>query len=657
MLHLTNYSNMPTQIRVTEMVKRAHKELLGRFRQHKYDPSIQELRQSYLETINMLPKAADTLQFQKATMNKMNAYIRKAITPKICSAPKLIGGGLERRMSDRVGLKADSHADRERRYSDTDRAHGSERDEYDEMLVRLRLNPDSQEVYQVQHNIREAKRMSKEYLLYNRKMVMIVSMNVLCDVTEDEAAMHITNTIKNEDLWIKLRPTVQTFLREMADIYDIFLITSLPLPDAELCLELLDKQEKFFNNRLIATDAFFNMGSKDEALKYFPPEIRPYVIIVDTNESVWKSKDILLVKPYDVFASEEKAFKGNCKVSCLRTRQDICFKIGDDDEDHWLYNVGGYLKYVHKGYFTPEAPGAPLHKFNDDVGKRALKEVRREAINSIRNYEHIKSKVDITLPPTTEQTIQKIRQISALQLYRKKKLILLVDLDNTVINATSDRLAGYLHPKATQILFDNTVVKVRPYAVHFLQAMSVLCEMVVVTMGTEKYAARIVELLDPMHKIFKNRIFSRNNMDEDVFKDEVIDYFKPEVRDMIVIVDDKREAWPQTPKVIPIDYYRVFDCFNRAFSRQYIEELPEWDENNGYPMPEDMQKQRQVFSQIKERIKVLHKVCFGTPPKWHKFNPSKVREQLEYWVRVDFRLHTRDKLGTTYRPYARSTDE
>ena len=170
-------------------------------------------------------------------------------------------------------------------------------------------------------------------------------------------------------------------------------------------------------------------------------------------------------------------------------------------------------------------------------------------------------------PPLLHETIRKVSKLTKAHLYKSKKLILIVDLDNTIINSTDDKLAENIQDIHKMSTF---WTRIRPGAPSLLSQMSKLYEMIICTYGTAQYAADIAHMLDPKKKLFKNRIFSRDDMQNKISKEEILSYLPTSVRDMVVVIDDNIEAWRSTP-FIPVEYYQFFSSFDVACPRSWVE--------------------------------------------------------------------------------------
>ena len=167
-----------------------------------------------------------------------------------------------------------------------------------------------------------------------------------------------------------------------------------------------------------------------------------------------------------------------------------------------------------------------------------------------------------------------------------KKLSLVVDLDQTIIQATVEpTIAEWQkdpdHPnypavkdvKAFQLNDDGPgmrgcwyYIKLRPGLIEFLEDMSKLYELHVYTMGTRSYAEHVCQIVDPQRKIFGDRILSRDESGSMQAKN--LQRLFPVDTDMVVIIDDRADVWSWSPnliKVLAYDFFVGIGDINAAF--------------------------------------------------------------------------------------------
>lgn len=186
---------------------------------------------------------------------------------------------------------------------------------------------------------------------------------------------------------------------------------------------------------------------------------------------------------------------------------------------------------------------------------------------------------------------QMIEKKASSQLIQRKKLILVVDLDQTVIQAAINQRIGEVkndpsdanyqlikevasfelqeeyfipatdsEPARRQTTTVVYYVKIRPGLQQFLQNMHQLYEMHVYTMATRSYAVAIAGIIDPEGKYFGDRILSRDESGS-IYQKSLKRLF-PVSTAMVAIIDDRGDVWEWSPnliKVIPYNFFRIGD--------------------------------------------------------------------------------------------------
>lgn len=165
--------------------------------------------------------------------------------------------------------------------------------------------------------------------------------------------------------------------------------------------------------------------------------------------------------------------------------------------------------------------------------------------------------------------IDRLRGADLKNLLRAKKLILILDLDHTLLNST--RLAEvsaeeeYLKHQAMQPDPDRSIfelqgmhllTKLRPFVRAFLQEASKMFEMYVYTMGERAYALEIAKILDPDKVYFDNRVISQADSTKRHQKglDVVLG-----AESAVVIMDDTEIVWQRHKEnLILMEKYHFF---------------------------------------------------------------------------------------------------
>lgn len=190
----------------------------------------------------------------------------------------------------------------------------------------------------------------------------------------------------------------------------------------------------------------------------------------------------------------------------------------------------------------------------------------------------------------------KIEHNTTDRLIDERKLILVVDLDQTVIHATVDPTVGewQLDPAnpnyaavkdvKTFCLEEEAIVppgwtgpklaptkctyyvKLRPGLLEFLEKMAEKYEMHIYTMATRNYALSIAKIIDPDGKYFGDRILSRDESGSLTHKN--LKRLFPVDQSMVVIIDDRGDVWQWESnliKVVPYDFFVGIGDINSSF--------------------------------------------------------------------------------------------
>jgi RNA polymerase II subunit A-like phosphatase len=196
------------------------------------------------------------------------------------------------------------------------------------------------------------------------------------------------------------------------------------------------------------------------------------------------------------------------------------------------------------------------------------------------------------------------------RLLDSRKLSLVVDLDQTIIHATVDPTVSewqrdQSNPnynavkdvRAFQLSDDGPgargcwyYIKLRPGLEQFLQQISLSYELHIYTMGTRAYAENIAKIIDPEHKIFGERILSRDESGSMTAKN--LKRLFPVDTKMVVIIDDRGDVWQWSPnlvKVSPYDFFVGIGDINSSFlpKRPELEAKPSKTTTPDNPPSED----------------------------------------------------------------------
>ena len=148
-----------------------------------------------------------------------------------------------------------------------------------------------------------------------------------------------------------------------------------------------------------------------------------------------------------------------------------------------------------------------------------------------------------------------------INLVKSRKLVLLVDLDHTVIHTTNEHVNKDIKDIYHYELNHKNIwyhTKFRPGCEEFLKAMSEIFELHMVTFGERNYAHTIANLMDKDRKYFHDRILSRNEIFNPVSKTDNLKALFPRGDLMVCIIDDREDVWNYARNLVCVKPYVYF---------------------------------------------------------------------------------------------------
>lgn len=164
-------------------------------------------------------------------------------------------------------------------------------------------------------------------------------------------------------------------------------------------------------------------------------------------------------------------------------------------------------------------------------------------------------------------------------LMKEKKLILILDLDNTVLHSRT--INGFVHsPTYNGRIYKNldlfqiplsgkpdgpcTHTKFRPFVKEFIQMIQPYFKIYIYTMGTRLYATNVMRFLQrevPDFEISENKIISRDDghdhTEGKIYK--TLRQLSPTDQSFYIILDDRGDVWPEAgPNLLQVYPYIYF---------------------------------------------------------------------------------------------------
>ena len=149
------------------------------------------------------------------------------------------------------------------------------------------------------------------------------------------------------------------------------------------------------------------------------------------------------------------------------------------------------------------------------------------------------------------------------RLLKDRRLVLLVDLDQTLIHTTNENIPPNmkdvmhfrLHPDPRAPWYHT---KIRPRTEKFLEKISKFYELHIITFGARTYAHQIAGFLDKDKKFFSHRILSRDECYDPRAKTANLSSLFPRGDHMVCIIDDREDVWTFAPNLVHVKPYIFF---------------------------------------------------------------------------------------------------
>uniref|UniRef100_A0A6G1S690 RNA polymerase II subunit A C-terminal domain phosphatase n=1 Tax=Aceria tosichella TaxID=561515 RepID=A0A6G1S690_9ACAR len=160
----------------------------------------------------------------------------------------------------------------------------------------------------------------------------------------------------------------------------------------------------------------------------------------------------------------------------------------------------------------------------------------------------------------SEDYAKEIGKADQERLIQERKLVLLVDLDQTILHTTHERVRNHpeVHSFELQPRHPTYHTKLRPHLKEFLERMSKIYELHIFTFGCRKYAHKIASIIDPTQKYFGNRILSRDESVDQYSKKGNLNNLFPCGDAMVCIIDDRADVWRDAGNLIQVKPYSYF---------------------------------------------------------------------------------------------------
>ncbi|XP_015904549.1 RNA polymerase II subunit A C-terminal domain phosphatase [Parasteatoda tepidariorum] len=236
-------------------------------------------------------------------------------------------------------------------------------------------------------------------------------------------------------------------------------------------------------------------------------------------------------------------------------------------------NIGGTVTELLVSEGDIVESGMPLLKVKPCSHPVIMKDLCAECGTDLRNldrdnFENVTAAATFSMVhvvpelKVSYEQAEKLSQDDEDRLLKNEKLVLLVDLDQTLIHTTNDNIPETMEVDAHFQLYGQHSpwyhTKLRPGTQSFLEKISRFYELHICTFGARLYAHRIAQILDPKGKYFSHRILSRDECFDPTSKTANLKALFPKGDHMVCIIDDREDVWNFAPNVIRVKPYTFF---------------------------------------------------------------------------------------------------
>ncbi|KAK4235550.1 hypothetical protein C8A03DRAFT_46330 [Achaetomium macrosporum] len=263
---------------------------------------------------------------------------------------------------------------------------------------------------------------------------------------------------------------------------------------------------------------------------------------------------------------------------------------------------------------------------------------------------------DQTYLTVSEDQAQRTEEKLQRRLLQSRKLSLVVDLDQTIIQACIDPTVGEWQKDPTNPNYESVkevksfqlddgpsdlarrcsyYIKMRPGLQDFLNRISQMYEMHVYTMGTRAYAQNVARVVDPQGKLFGNRVISRDE-NGNMFAKNLQRLF-PVSTHMVVIIDDRSDVWPRNRpnliKVSPYEFFKGIGDINSSFLPKRQDLLTSDATTNGLGKKARMKESGQKTEKIDAALKADVDMTGGDDPALTKLQLEEQERAFEKQIK------------------------
>lgn len=235
-------------------------------------------------------------------------------------------------------------------------------------------NEDMESVNVVSHgqvirlNVEEAKKFDSDNIrrqLGAKKLSLVLDLDhtLLHAVRVDDVVGEIKQTAEDIHFFfipglaqqhvVKLRPGLTEFLTELSVLYDLFIYTHGTRLYAEKIVNIIDPDETYFKNRIVARTDTPDMLHKSLKL-LFPSCDDSMILVLDDRIDVWKENEgnVFLIEPYHYFKCTSEI--NNASGRGVAGMED---SEAEASEDSHLAQSTTVLRHVHEAFYAGHETG------------------------------------------------------------------------------------------------------------------------------------------------------------------------------------------------------------------------------------------------------------------------------------------------------------
>ena len=204
---------------------------------------------------------------------------------------------------------------------------------------------------------------------------------------------------------------------------------------------------------------------------------------------------------------------------------------------------------------TPHPPGSRSPSSTSSSSLSLSSSSLPTASSAASTASHRALVVGTRLLHLTTSAFQSQLEANMQRLFQSRKLMLVLDIDHTLLHTTDDPALSFIdpqllppsihrfalqHPLSSLLPPHRHYLSLRPHLTHFLTSLAPLYDLHIYTMGSRPYAQHVLPLIDPSGQLVKGRVVTRSESEGGV---KVLERMCACDETMCVIVDDRVDVW------------------------------------------------------------------------------------------------------------------